>query len=239
MAWLDNYVDGWKLDEASGNALSISGTNDFTDNNTVGSGTGKINNARDFEAGSLEYFSLEDNAALSFGDEGCTFALWINAESLDTFRTLFSKDDFTTREYALYYDVVTGKFSFFVTSDGTNGTLSEVKTTAASFSTATWYLAICTHDAAANEIAISINAGTPDTASHSGGIFDGTVDFLLGSGPGTYWDGLIDEFHVWRRVLTSDERTQLYNGGSGLAYPFTTNAVIPVYMRQYRQRWAA
>lgn len=41
------------------------------------------------------------------------------------------------------------------------------------------------------------------------------------------WDGLeeiegsIDEVGIWNRSITQDEITQLYNGGSGLAWPFT------------------
>ena len=34
-----------------------------------------------------------------------------------------------------------------------------------------------------------------------------------------YHDGLIDEVGVWSRLLTADEKTALYNSGSGLAYP--------------------
>jgi len=36
--------------------------------------------------------------------------------------------------------------------------------------------------------------------------------------------GLIDEFGIWSRVLTQAEITNLYNSGSGLAYPFTGSA---------------
>lgn len=43
-----------------------------------------------------------------------------------------------------------------------------------------------------------------------------------------YFDGVLDEFGVWERTLTSDERTALYNGGAGLAYPFSTGQTITV-----------
>ena len=35
--------------------------------------------------------------------------------------------------------------------------------------------------------------------------------------------GYIDETGIWNKVLSSTEVTQLYNGGAGLAYPFTIN----------------
>jgi len=76
-------------------------------------------------------------------------------------------------------------------------------------------------------------------------IDDGTltfyVDGAINSGPHTIGDryssqaltigatvgyensiiGDIDEFGIWNRALTGAEITQLYNGGSGLTYPFT------------------
>ena len=33
--------------------------------------------------------------------------------------------------------------------------------------------------------------------------------------------GAMDEVAIWDRVLTSDERAELYNAGSGFFYPFT------------------
>jgi len=50
---------------------------------------------------------------------------------------------------------------------------------------------------------------------------NGSVPFNIGShddGAGTEWNGLIDEVAIWDRQLTSDERTELYNSGSGLTY---------------------
>jgi hypothetical protein len=33
-------------------------------------------------------------------------------------------------------------------------------------------------------------------------------------------NGQIDEVAIWSRVLTSDERTELFNAGAGKFYPF-------------------
>ena len=43
-----------------------------------------------------------------------------------------------------------------------------------------------------------------------------------------YFDGLIDEVGLWRRVLTAQERTDLWNGGAGLTYPTGTAPIITV-----------
>jgi hypothetical protein len=72
------------------------------------------------------------------------------------------------------------------------------------------------HDATGNTIGISVNAGTVNTTSFSGGIFDGTTAFLIGSRSGaTYMNGRIDEVGVWKKLLSASELTELYNSGAG------------------------
>lgn len=41
---------------------------------------------------------------------------------------------------------------------------------------------------------------------------------------GTFLNTPLDEIGIWNRALSSAEITQLYNGGSGLTYPFTAGA---------------
>lgn len=224
MALIDNLVSYWKLDEASGNRADSHGSNTLTENNTVGSAAGKIGNAADFEDATSGYLSHTDNTDLSCGDVDYTFSFWLNAETLNGsfgFPVVFSKGGTGDRDYALYFNV--GKPSF-----ESAGQLIEW---GSALSTGTWYHIICWHDATANEIGISVNDGTPATRG-DGTAVDSTGDFQLGASvsQGLYWDGLIDEFGFWKRVLTSGERTQLYNSGSGLAYPFSGGGTaVPVF----------
>jgi len=60
--------------------------------------------------------------------------------------------------------------------------------------------------------------------------FDLNFDFAndsmyIGSAFGTSfkYDGVIDEFAMWNRVLTDNEASQLYNGGAGLQYEKVAN----------------
>ena len=86
------------------------------------------------------------------------------------------------------------------------------------------------HDAASNTTNIQVNDGTVDSVSHSGGVYNGTADFALGAlfigTPSYHFDGLVDEVGFWKRVLTSQERTDLYNSGSGLEYPFGSSPSV-------------
>jgi hypothetical protein len=127
------------------------------------------------------------------------------------------------REYLLFWNNSTDRFNWLVSSDGVGNT-PVIASTFGAPSLATWYQIICWHDAAANQIGISVNDGSANTASHTTGVFDSTAPFRIGAqgggapSTGSYWDGLLSKCRFWKRVLTSGERTQLYNAGAGLAY---------------------
>lgn len=229
MALIDNLVAYWDMGEASGNAIDVHDDNDLTETNgTIGSAAGKVGNCRDFEAGDTEYFTLADNADLSTGDIDFTWQVWFNAETLANFPVLFNKGVSSgTREYVLFYNTSTSRLNFIV--QGTAGAESTaVANNAGALSTGTWYCVHCWHDSVNNEIGIAVNAGTPDTDPHTAGVLDGAGAFSIGSSPSQslYFDGLIDEVGFWKRVLTSGERTSLYNSGNGLAYPFDGGATV-------------
>lgn len=246
MALTDSLISYWKLDEASGSALDAHGSNTLTENGTGGiaSTTGKISNCRDFEVADSDYFSKADNADLSTGDIDWTIAAWVQIESKGSGddREITSKGDTDSFEFAFDFCFADDRFRLRVCSGASFANLTTVlANNFGSPSTATWYHVVCWHDSVNNVIGISVNAGTANTTAYSAGTFDSTKEFRIGGYNGfggIHWDGLIDEVGFWKRVLTSGERTSLYNSGSGLAYPFSSGVVIPVFMNQYRQRVA-
>jgi hypothetical protein len=230
MSLLTNLISYWKMDEASGNALDAHGSNELTDTNTVGSAGGKVNNARDFELSSSEYFTKADNTDLSTGDIDFTISCWVNFESLPGFPGIVTKDGGSpNREYGIYYGAGGGsnRIGFYVSAAGL--TIVEIPAdTLGSPSVSTWYFIVAWHDAAANTINIQVNNGGVDSLAHSTGVFDGAADFRIGTLLGTeFWDGLIDEVGFWKRVLTSDERTSLYNSGNGKPYSEFGDVALP------------
>ena len=88
----------------------------------------------------------------------------------------------------------------------------------------TWYYVVAWHDSVGNQVGISVNDSVPDTAAFTFGSFDDVGTFAIGKESVNYFGGTIDEVGFWKRTLTSGERTQLYNAGAGLAYPFTSSA---------------
>lgn len=225
MSLLDSLVSYWPLNEASGNALDAHGSLHLTETSgTIGAAAGRISGARDFEAGDTEYFGLADNASLSAGDIDFTIACWVNPESVTGFQGIASKGwqsvPDANSEWMLFLS--SGAARFLCRGSGT----SPQPQASPSLTAGSWYWLMAYHDSVNNQIGISVNNGTVATASHSLGVNDGNREFQIGASTGInfFWDGLICEFGLWKRLLTSDERAQLYNNGNGLAYPFITGA---------------
>lgn len=224
-----NLVAAWELNESSGNALDSKGSNTLTETSgTIATGTGLIySTARDFELADTEYFSITDNVTLSMGaEQDFTLECWLKAESLPTdFHGILGKcnGNAGSLEYWLFWDgVVNSKFRFGISGNGTTDVYVTAATPAPP-STGTWYQIIAYHDGVANTIGISANGATPSTASHSSGAIDGANPFKIGiafESFGAYWDGLIGPVRLWKRLLSSAERTELYNSGAGRTYSY-------------------
>ncbi len=216
-----SLVAYWELEESSGTRVDVHGGNDVTDNATVTQQTGKLGQAAQFTAANSEYLSKTDNAALSTGDIDFTFAAWVYLDSKANNLPIVSKyAGGAQSEYALLYrNAVYGdRFGFIVRNDPTE---TEVQANnLGSPSISTWYFVVGWHDSSANTINIQVNNGTVDSAAHSAGAFDSTSAFQIGAltAASYYMDGRIDEVGFWKKVLTAQERTDLYNNGSGLAY---------------------
>jgi hypothetical protein len=213
---LTSLVAHWRLDESSGTRVDSHAGNDLGDINTVGSAAGKLGTAASFVAANEELLGIADNPALSMGDIDFTIALWVWFDSLAG-AGLAGKWSAGSVEYLAYFNGT--NLRFHVSDDGTNNTFV---TNSQSISTNTWYLYLAWHDATANTINLSINNNTPASAAHTTGVHDGSSAFLLSENEegGSYLNGRLDSVSIWKRLLTPTERTQLYNSGSGLDYPF-------------------
>lgn len=218
-----SLISYWELEEASGTRNDSHGSNHLTDNNTVLSATGKVGNAADFEDTNSEYLNRADNAALSTGDIDFTFALWVKMESKSgTQNRIIAKGTATDEEYTIYHDSAADRFVFAVKGSAGSGNGNGIGAdTLGAVSLATWYFIVAWHDATANTLNIQVNNGGVDSVAHTFGVYDGAGDFYIGAGypfPGGYFDGLIDQVGFWKRTLTTQERTDLYNSDNGLSY---------------------
>ena len=230
----------WSLDEESGTRVDSHGANDLADNATVLYAAGKVGNAADFELDTTEFLDIADNASLSFdGNVTLTVGLWVYLETSGAEASLMSKYDkgTTDREYELRYNFSTDRWEFRVSDNGDTGA-NETGVDAASYgavSNGVWCFILGWHDPDTDLIYIQVNNGTADSAAHSTGINTGASRFILGARDSTasevaHLDGLIDEAFVYRRILTADQRTWLYNSGNGRAYNELLGSGSPVVM---------
>lgn len=212
----------WPLYEASGTRVSHNQLNNLTDNNTVTQLPGIVLYAADFEVTNTEWLSLTSNSDVQMGDIDFTFSVWFNIESKGVDRVVIAKQTGLNGEYIFYYDNATDRMRLYLLNGSTGVRLNLAAGTLGSPSLATWYHAFFWHDSINNSGGIRINDSLEDTGVTSGALGTSAHTFGVGgdsSGAATF-DGQICEIGMWKRLLTTQEKTWVYNSGFGRSYPF-------------------
>lgn len=241
MSLLTDLISYWKLDEASGVRADSHGSNDLADNNTVLAAAGIINDGADLEVSNSEYLSIADasQSGLLDGLSEVSFSLWVKPESLSADHFIISKGDVNagTRDVCMCFFIGnTGYFELRASDDGTLNAGHNIsrQTAAGVFTTGVLYHIALTFDVVNETVNLYVNGSLVGWSFSSGSmgaaLRDSTDMFVIGmrennGAPQSSFDGIIDEVGVWNRILTTDEVTELYNSGAGLAYPFTAGAV--------------
>jgi hypothetical protein len=217
-----NVVGMWEFED-NANLGVDSGPNalNLTNNNTTQI-AGKVANAIHCTAASSQYLYLASSASVQTGDIDFTLASWVYLDSNATFQFVMSKDTNTggAREYALYYDPTANRFRGFVM----RAVDTAVIATADNFgipSLNTWYFVVVWHDATADTVNIQVNNGVLNSTATGGALqAAGGSEFRIGARktPASFLllDGRADQAMFWKQVLTSTERTALYNAGLGV-----------------------
>jgi hypothetical protein len=172
-----------------------------------------------FTAASSQYATIADNTSLSTGDIDFTLACWAWTDTTGTAKFLIGKSGVAgNREFFLQFGT-TNIFTFGVYYDGTSFA-SRTGATFGSLALSTWAYCVCWHDSVANTLNVQVNDGAVDSVGHALGGFDSTAAVQLGAnnGAASFHQGRLDTPAMWKRVLTTAERTRLYNNGTGLAY---------------------
>ena len=127
---------------------------------------------------------------------------------------VLSKDDIgTNREFCIYYDAPSEKFTFYTFASINGG--GEGQISATNFGAATvgdWNMVYAEYNG--STISISVNNSVPNTTSQTG-VYNGTANLYIGRHAGEYLDGLIGGFKFFKRTLTNSEIRTYYNNGLG------------------------
>ncbi len=204
--------------------------NRLRDHHTVTCAPGKIGLAAQFQRERAQYLWLPDSPDLSMGDIDFTIAAWVYLDSKDEMIFLSKGDSSrnSTNEYLLRYLPGEDHFQFAVGNgfDGRTIPMEGIGPVA----TGSWYFIVAWHDTRGpnrNTIHIQVNDQPidPKGLELPPGVssYDSTYDLRIGyysnfdSNQG-FMNGRIDEVAVWKRVLSPQERTDLFNRGQGNPY---------------------
>ncbi|MCK5017477.1 MAG: LamG domain-containing protein [Candidatus Peribacteraceae bacterium] len=224
MALTDNLISYWTLADNSSTQTDNHGSNDGTVANATYTASGKITGAHDFESSSASNKITIPNDATLNVTSAITIQAWVKFETV-TGAVLDKGFDGSNLPYRLCnQSAATEKFGFY------NGTWRNVNYS--TFSTGVWYHIVMTYDG--TTIRVYKDGTEVGTHSYSGSLPTNTKDLTIGvydaSGSFSDWfDGLICEVGIWSVALPAtgtDSVETLYNSGSGLAYPFTTDITI-------------
>ncbi|MBI3313160.1 MAG: hypothetical protein HYZ83_02870, partial [Candidatus Omnitrophica bacterium] len=223
-----NPAEPWKLvkitrPDGTLPTSASQGKDPLTDHNGVGAAAGKIGNAAQFITANQTYLSGGDTADLSMGNIDFSMSVWVYLDTLDEDMAVLYKGPGGQGdpEYWLRWEHGRGdRFAFQVT-DGTSPG-NEVTTSGfPSPQAKAWHHLFVWHDSINNLLGISLDNTYSQTVPYSGGGFNGDFPFEIGrrfpknSQSENYWNGRIDELGVWKKVLTAQERNDLYNAGNG------------------------
>lgn len=207
VSWLDLIANG--TDDHDGNDLSAAGSPSF--------GTVDGQACVTTSPGNHLYRASTTGLAL----DTMTVAAWIRrtgSSSLMQVLTLGTGVTPGTMRYALRCD---DDDMDFRVSDGSGAAIAEVPNI---ITVSTWIHVIGDYDSATGEINLYINGGASSANANSGYTTLNAVDGIGiggdgdGTGTAAEFEGAIKCAAVWSRVLTSGERTELYNGGAVLLY---------------------
>jgi hypothetical protein len=220
----------YKLEDLT---AEVGGAN-LTTTGGAGFAAAKINDGLDNPGGGAR---LSSTSAL-FGLDGPatrTFAAWVKADVLAGSPGIISNwanGVGTVVQWLLWYDAGSLKFQV---RDSSN--VDHVATWAGSFTTGVFYHIVFSYDSATGTVSVNVDNGSPNTTTSSD-VKAGTTELALGNrnNGGAGFDGHIDAFGVWDRLLTGAEQTALYNGGAGVEYPFAGVEALNIGVRRSRKR---
>lgn len=216
----------------------------LTNNNTVGTTTGKVGTAGVFDAASSRSLSRADESLLSTGDISWTEAVWVKLGLLGgDNKYISSKGDGVADERVLLYRTFGGEnlFRIYIAQFAA----SAVANTFGQPALSTWYYLQAQHDAANNLLRIRVNDGAWDEAATGGTApTDGTAALYIGAygnggSPMLFFEGHLNQYAFWKAVKSDADLNAIYNSGNGLAFSSWdagAGDAVPVCWPQYRRR---
>ena len=192
--------------------------------------TGKSGNAFNFN-GTTGYLNMGD--VMDVGLSSWSYSMWFNTNDGITNQMLFSKALAGSSTGRVWASFLNNRITFNFQADGSNIINTEMNTSTVGANI--WYHLVVILDRS-DKLKIYLNGtlqgltvtgGTNNLTPYTATNYNTTHPFRIGAytasdntTPIVFFNGKIDEFGTWSRVLTSTEITELYNSGTGKFYPY-------------------
>lgn len=209
----------WKF---NGDGTDATGTYNLTAVNSPTFEAGVVSQATKCLSASAQSWYYPNNPAFLPGNTDFSVAGWVyEISSLDT--SMINVYNATT---AGSWQLKLGGAPALRVTNQTSGITVASSTNPG---TGVWYFVAAWFDHTAATLNISVNDGAVASGS-TGGIIPSTAStnkltFATRDGR-NQGNMLLDAIGYWSRILTTQEITNLYNGGAGLEYPFEAAPVI-------------
>jgi len=212
---LVDILSYWNLnDNGSGDVSLVDSTGNgytLTNNNGVTLGTGIIGGDGVFN-GVDQWLNNASFPPFNSGD--FTVSYWFNTNSLTAFQEHFSTRAQSTGGFNNDFSIGTYLNVLFYYDGG-----AFVGST--SFSPSTWYNIVTTNQS--GTLTFYINGSVEGTLPATLPYLNPFVSLGAAQDGTELYNGQLDEIGVWNRALSPTEVSELYNGGMGIAYPFSLN----------------
>lgn len=223
----DNLIAGYNHDD---NATDVLGLTNGTATGTPEVITGKVGQAYHFTSDGM-YNQLPSTTIFDFGTNNFTYSVWVNVTDKSVTKSILSRfvagNSFHNFRILDTDDV---QISMYITGGSKTCTVSTGDLSGSLFDGAWHHLVVrrISNGACAGTFELYIDnvnqSLTVDSSAGTGaGIYASMGDVRIGNDAvdnTAEFKGGIDMFYIWNRSLTVSEINDLYNSGSGSAYPF-------------------
>ncbi len=188
----------------------------LADQNGVTLVPGQVGNAAHFTRNQTQSLAAS-SPDVSLGDIDFTLSTWVYFDTAIANRVVLSKGTtFNNVEYILYTENNPHNIRFLISNSGRvtgRGTDYQL-VDSAPIATQTWYHVLITYNAETDQLSLYLNNVLQGATILSGGAYAGSSPLEIGHSPSwaEYMDGRIDETGIWKRLLSEQERADLFNG---------------------------
>lgn len=185
----------------------------------------KIAGCYNFDGVDDRLATIEDDTAFDF-TTNFTVSAWLYQTSIPQTESVFmvkgKRSGTDVVAYELGSDINTANsIGFVVSSTGANFQ----SISSGTYNLKAWYHYVAMYNR--THLSLWVNGTQLTTVAYTSTLYNSGNPVWVGMGnvnDGVYkqFNGMIDELAVWNRSLTATEIQSLYNGGSGLAYPFSS-----------------